>query len=871
MHGFVCSSGAVVLCWLLTLASVGLADDPPLNAARGVDRIRISTGGMGLYRPEGWGVLKVGLTNLQDREVELVTSTHFVGHDSLQYGRRLWMPPMSRTSVWHPVRMPVLEADNQKFFESQTLVYSTEGGTETLATDEVGAQKFDHSFRVAHDIPVTAFISQPEPEPADDRIWATTTDFILTARYDRNLFLNWVAFTDPQLPAEEVLLDVLDHLIVADDRLVNDQAGAAAVRRWVAGGGNLWIVGDQVSPELISVLLGDEASLTVVDRVGLTHVDVVRPNNLRQEAAFSRDLDRPAEHVRVLHENVEVAYEVNGWPAAVWKKYGQGQILVTLLSGDGWVRDRFQTASDGSSSRRSISGEDPIYQTNFLPCDPLVELSTRFFVPRALPLIPTAVAEEQVQQLIGYRIPGRATIVGVLLAFTALLPLLASRFSKQGSLEKLGLAVPLVAVLVSGGLLFLGMKGRADVPATTAIVQFVQAVPGTDEIWTTGQAGQFSSTGEPMKLAGSGGGWMVPASAGAQGGNQRIIWSDLDEWAWEGLPEIPGLRTVAFHASGRSGQSVTASAIPDAQGLTGRITLPPNLEPTDAIIDTGVGRLGVEIAADGSFVANQVLGATQYLSADVLSDQQQQRQSILSQILKRDIEKAHSSQATLIVWTRPWAAGLSTVEADTVGSALVTMPLYYGRPAAGTLVHIPSPLLPLHEVIGPDGESPNGLFNVRKGEWIERTGATSTWFGFDLPKALLPLEIESAEVTFKVRGPVGKLVLSTFEEGRVAVRKTWDAPVGTLQHTLTTADHLALDPQGRFLMKIQAGLEEPEVDPKLNKPKDREPRPDPSNGGKKKDKPLANPKSYWQFEEVSVQLKARVPAPPAPSPAQASQ
>ena len=816
--------------------------DEPAAAVRGIEKFNLSTGGTGLYRPGKWGLIKVSLTNPQDRDVELLATTHLLGDPTLQYGRRLWMPPKSQLVTWHPLLMPPLEEPGQKFFDLRSMVLSTSGGADAMTSNEFGAMQFDQGFRVAQDEQVTAIIVDRGGTDDGGGAWTIPQEFVMTARFDRGLRHNVTVLGDPLIPAGEELFDALDHLVIASDRILADAAGIAAIRRWVAAGGRLWILADKVSPALLAAVLGDEDTVTEVDRVDLTSVKIDAGMWAVVGSQFERELERPVRFVRVIVENMDVDFLVNGWPAAFRKPHGNGRILVTTLGGDGWVRPR--TSDDPTTP----SGR--YFQTSFVPGSPLSLLAVDFFTPRSTPPIPRELAEEQVRQLIGYAIPHRSLVLGTLVAFTGLMLVSAVWLGRRGRLELMGLVIPGLAITSSTVLLGAGWNSRSTIPASTAIIQFVQAIPGTDDIRTSGLAGLFANEFQTHPLSGSQGGWMRPEMAGLEGTTRRLVWSDIDQWSWENLPSKPGLRMVAFQTAGRVDRPVEAVAEFGARGISGRMVLPTGVEPGDAMIATPHGRMGVEIQSDGAFTATTeaVLGANQYLSAHVLSDEQQRRSRVMSQVLAPESGSARSPLPVLLVWTNPWEVGTSLVRgSDTVGSALVSIPLRWQRPAAGAPVVIPTPFLPFREVQGPDGMRPSGLYDVRVGKWSERTGSATGWLAFTVPGDVLPLDVKSATVTFKVLGPLGRLELSTVVAGqRHQSLKVWGTPVGTMTHEITDPQALQLDARGRLLLRVDVG--------QLRTGSEHaEPAPSPTKPG------AGDPASYWQFEDVSLQLRAEIP------------
>ena len=825
---------------LLGLATLCPAEEP--NAGpQAIEGFTLTTDADGTFRPGTWALLKISLRNPQDRDLELLATTCLEADPNLQYGRRLWIPARSRLLTWHPLKVPPLEKPDQQLFELRSLVLSTSDDGERAAVNEFGAMRFDHAFRAAVDEPATAMIA-PQKLIDQDPSWPDAQDFALTARVHRGLHHNFTLLRNPLLPAGEELLDGVDHLVIADDRLLPDAAAAGAIRRWVVSGGRLWIMAEAVSPDLLAALLGDEDAVTEVDRVDLTSVNMAAAQGVGGSLEFSRELERPVRFVRVIAEGMEVVFHIDGWPAAFWKPYGAGRILVTTAGPDAWLRPRPPGDRAAPGAKR--------FQTAFAPGGPLVILALEFFVPRKPPLLSREIAEDEVRQMIGYAIPGRPFVLGTLIGFTALMLIAAVWLRRRGRLELMGLAVPGLAIVSAGALLGAGFSSRSTIPASTAMVQLVEAVPGTDEIRTSGMAGVFAKESHAEDLSGTQGGWMTPEMAGLEGTARRMVWTDIDQWHWENLVAKPGLRMVAFQTAGRLDQAMEAVAAFDARGIAGKMSLPAGLDPADAVIVTAQGRMGVELGSDGEFTsaAGAVLRADQYLSALVLSDEQQRRRRVLSGMLSA----APVREPALLVWTRPWEAGTSLMRGDrTVGSALVTMPLRWQRPPAGSPLTIPSPFLSVREAKGPDGMAPSGLYDHRHGQWMERTGATAGWLAFTVPEHLLPLIVDSATLTFKVRGPLGRLELSTVADDRRVSLKAWENPVGTLTHTIRDSKGLKLDARGRWLIRVDIG----QSTNGSNTAKTLEAESlnyDPSEA--------SDPTSYWQFEDVSLQLEAEIPS-----------
>lgn len=836
---------AVLFATACLLGRFGMADEPA-EPAKSIEKFNLSTGGTGIYRPDKWGLINVGMRNPQDHEVEVLATTYFVGDPNLQYGRRVWLPPQSRRVTWHPIRMPRLEQPGQKIFDLRSMVLSGSAGAESMATNEFGSMQFDQGLLVGHDELVTAMIVDAGRDGRATKQLASSPDLLQTARFDRGLRYNITLFGDPLLPASEEVLATLDHLLIASDRIKSDAAGVAAIRRWVAAGGHLWIQADTISPELLASLLGDDGAITEVDRVDLTSIHIESVPLAAGPIVYDRVLEHPARFVRVIAEDVNVEFLVDGWPAAFWKSFGDGRILVTTLGNDAWLVPRKPTDPLPSG------GKD--FATEFVPAPPLSQLAFSFFTSRTPPPVSREIAEEHVRQLIGYSIPSRTLVLGTLGAFTGLILLTAIGLARRGRLELMGLLLPGLALASAGILLGAGWSSKSTVPGSTAIIQVVQAVPGSQDVRTSGLAGVYARETTDFKFTGREGGWLSPDMEGLEGTTRRMVWTDLDRYQWEHLSLAPGLRMAAFQSAGRAEQPVEAVARFDAEGVAGKLSLPAGLDPADALIATSRGRMGVDLKAEGAFkaTAESVLEQGEFLSARVLSDEQQRRSRILAEMLAPTVGASHTQEPTFLVWTKPWEVGLSVAAAkDCVGSALVCLPIRWERPVDGSTITIPAPFLSFREVEGPDKLTPSGLYDYRKARWSERSGPAAGWLGFTIPNELLPLTIKSATMTFKVLGPIGRLEISTVENLHRKSLKVWDAPVGTLTCQIADPQALKLDARGRLLLRIDAGQ------------RTANDLAGPLDTGIKPRIGAADPLSYWQFEEVSLQLTGEVNATPA--------
>jgi hypothetical protein len=819
---------AIGVCGTSLWAQAGVeADQAP--------RLFANPGPVYLYSPERWGTVRLTLRNPQSTPIELFCTTHFDGAPTLQYGRRVWLPPEARLETFQPLCLPAVENPAQQTLDLRTLLLQEGPSGEALVSQLFGELKLEHTIRLAARARVTAVMETPPPltPPAGGALPqplpVSAADVVLTARYEIDSGQNMVYIVDELLPPSELALDAVDQLVIADNRLLDDPAGLQTVRRWLFAGGRLWVMLDRVDEAVLEGLLGDSFTCQVVDRVTLeqVRVETVQTN---PPSILTVDLDHPVPFVRVITEHAEVPCLVDGWPAAFWQTCGQGRLLVTTLGGDSWVRPR--TLADppppGGNTR----------QTNYVMRPVLEVLMGAFFGAKGSLPLPATVAETHVAELVGYSIPSWSQVVGTLAVLVLLLAGLGVILARRQRLEYFAPLGPALAIAAGAWLMVAGARARGHIPPTTALMQLVQPISGTDDLLVRGTVGIYSPEGGAAPLHGTRGGFAVPDLAGTEGTTRRLVWQDADHWRWENLTYTPGLRDGRFYQAEHTTEPVRVQAVLDENGVRGRWTLPGGRVPQDAVLATSTGRMGVTIQPDGTWTAtsNDVLSPGQYLAAGVLRDQQLRRSRTLAALFE---QPAFPPQPSLLLWTEPWQLGITFQDGAILnGDALVVVPIEWKRPYPGTVV-VPPPLLPYREAYGPDGLVPTGFYDARRRQWTEKHKPTATWLQFEPPPALFPCDPIAARVEVRVSGPVGKLSLAGLKRGQVQTLHTWIDPVGTLTYDITDPEVLQWNPQGRLLLRVAGG------DPD---------RPELTAHGTD----TSQHASFWQIEGFSLELRARV-------------
>lgn len=809
------------------------ADDPTIKYD--VSQISSSIGGVCVYVPDRWGMLHLNLVNAQDRETEVLCATAFDDEASLQYGRRLWLPPRSHLKTWHLVKLPRPAGDIPARVPYRTSVIKAGGGSEALIRDDSGKMQLSSYLHLSRPGAVIGMIGPVQTDEAASVRDRETHHLVAAAHSFDTEPPKMTELSDPALPLLPESLQSVDQLVIMDGHLRDDDMAISAIRRWLYGGGRLWVLLEQVDPRFMELLLGDEWSCQVIDHVGLNAIRLRSAGPHVPKVDIPTEFEEPVDLVRTIVGEAEVWYEVDGWPAAFWKKCGSGGLLVTTLGPRGWLR--LPTDQERMRSRSNLQPSNP-----FVANGAALNLTADFFLPRPADVSLATALEPQMRDYVGYSIPSREVVVGLLGGFGVLLLTGAVWSWRVAKLERFGLVGTLLATAFSAVLLSIGRQHRSAVPPTLSQVQVIQRIPGTDDSLIHGSAGLFMDDSGTAQLEGSGGGWLIPDMAGSSGTIRRLVWTDLDHWRWENLPQSAGLRSTSFAAAKQSSDRISALATFGPEGISGHLSVPGSQVAEDVVLATHEGRIAVQVDAKGDFSAtgDRTLSREQYLSAGLLSDEQLRRSRTMHELLGAHSKSGFPDRPVLLFWTAPWQMGLEFGQVSrTAGSALVSVPLRFVRPRDGTEVLIPPPLLPYRGATGPDGLVSTGLYDFHKQEWIEKSGATASWIRFQIPPVLLPLEPFLARLTVRVAGPVGRLQVSGWNGEQVTQVQTWTDPVGTLSLDLTDRKILRLTDDGGLLLRIAGG--DPDR-PELTKVV--------SDQGERN--------LYWQIDSLTMELKARV-------------
>jgi hypothetical protein len=762
--------------------------EPPLQLSG------VMPGGLRLFATDSWATFDFNLTNRADRDRHARVVVFYQGRPDVQYGRDVWVPARSTLAT----RMLVGPPPEHKEIscEVEVLLYERDGGQEHLVLPREEERVRSRAVLYRKREPFTAvlideqtpgelpFGRMPEgPSPAEEAL-----DLVRTFRAARNLSELVHAINARSLPATDQAFDGTDHLVLASAELAHNPAGMRALRRWLEGGGTLWVMLDLIDPEALAPLLGGGLDFQVVDRVPLTSFRVeTEPAGAQGVPAPLQQHERPVNFARVLlppHERVR--HTVNGWPAWFTRRVGRGDVVFTALGPRGWSRPRARTEASPYPNYPSL----PIATEPFQIVAGQLHSPTRDAALRAEPLRPLLEPE------IGYTVIGRGPVVAVLGSFLLAAVVLGVLLRRSRRPELVGWLAPAAALGAAAVFLGLGEWSRRAAPATGALAQIVEAVPGTEEAAVHGLLALYRPESGPVEVGAEQGGFFELDMAGLEGQTRRLMLTDLDAWHWDKLSLPAGVRFASFHYTAPTGEPLSAVARFGADGLEGELKAGPFRDVADALLSPRNGRdLAVRLRPDGSFTAGgrDVLPPGQFLAGAVLSDRQQRRQDFYREALKRTPGVRPEGPPVLLAWADPIDTHFTLGRRSrVVGDALLVIPVRLERAEPGRRVTIPGPLLPYRRLI--DGRSTPPTFEFSQGADME--------LRFQLPRAVLPLKVERARLLAKIAAAGRRVTVAGRADGAPVELYRAESPLDPVEVNIADGRLLRPDEEGGLHLNV---------------------------------------------------------------------
>lgn len=788
---------------ILSVTNSARAQDAPLRLNN------ISPTGVQTRLTERGGYLGYGVTNLsqQDREARLMS--YYAGIPGLQFGADSWLPAGATLRSGFGIGSPP-PGQRPRTIELKSVLTDRTRGMEGLLRSRQGPL---HSHPLIIEVPQPGTALMVDTDLPEDGMDAEATEanslqlgdspsrlsekgareiraLVHVFREYSGLLERLTSIREYFLPPEPEDFDAIDHFVLASDRLASDMAGLRALRAWVERGGTLWVMIDRVGQATLAGLTGDALDVQIVDRTSLTRVHFRNGplTRYRLEPPPS-DMEEPVDFVRVLAPHWVPMYTIDGWPAALKTELGRGRIVFTTLGARAWMRPR--TPRD----RPSRYPEFPNLPAATVPFE---FLSSELHQPSPRAPVAEADLHSYVSEQVSYSVIGRPLMLSVFGVFFLVLACATFILARKGMLAHLGWLGPLLAVGLATVFIGLGERRRGALPATLAVAQIVDAIPGLDEVQANGVLALYLPSLTDAPMGAQNGGTFELDLAGLEGRILRHVQTDMDRWHWENLELPAGLRTAPFRKTVRTQAPVEATARFGPEGIEGRLAAGPFRQLEDPLIWTpGEHVMALRLDGDGAFRtgSGDELYGGQMLQSSLLTDRQRVHQSLYQKFLADPQPRHLAERSMLLAWADPVSMDFSFGTIDrTTGAALLTVPLQFEKTAAGTPVTIPAAFVPCQR-INAEGRPTAAT--------VESRYPSTVRLRFQVPASVLPLAVQSAKLTVKMRAPAHEVTIGVFSGKDIVPVRELSSPLDAYQIDIDDPRLLKLDDRGALDVNIQ--------------------------------------------------------------------
>lgn len=743
--------------------------------------------GAGAYPDKHWGVTALVISNDSEEPAEVEATLYMDSDPNQRFNRRLWIPARAARQVLVPIYVDTLPEGRQR--RSTVVVVKDLKTGEPLRS--LGGPP-------EHTLPVSAvwddYISAMPMETAPRNVRRSTPDGGSGTQALRFSLKHRVPYGSPlisEFPDFFLALDAVDQITISNDSLQRDAGSAATVREWVAMGGQLWVMLDEVDEETVYAALGGDIPFQIVDRVTLTEFELKSPEN--EKGRFVRS-ENPIPFARVLLDpDVEALYSIDGWPAAFLVPRGEGRVLVTTLGISPWLR------SDGEPMTNWGAGAPPPY----LPQPELHEAAQRLSQKMEQPAATAEDFQNYLSERVGYRVTSGRTVGAILVGFVLTLLVSGIVLQRRQALARIIVVAPVAAAVTTLILVGLGSSTTSAIPRTVGAVQWIKVGRGMAEGSVEGQIAFYHPDRGRLEAGAVGGIFQIDAS-GQDGIARSLRWQDHDEFVWDDLTLPAGLRFASWRRPiSFTGPPLAHVNFGENLVMSGQLRHAPwkNLED-GVLLFPFRPPVPVEITADGALKirSDEPLGAGQFVPGRLLNDEQRRRQDLLRAICARTPKSGFPAEPTLAAWTTDEPVGLKIPgEARRFQSSLVTIPVEIHLPPAGEPVAVANSFISLRTAMSPLGEGQSAVLDHVAGEWVESRTSTTAWLRFRLPRELRDLEVESAVLSIDLQVPSRRVEYRTYDGTKAVDQGVEESPAGPRTFQLRAGEDFTVDDEGGIL------------------------------------------------------------------------
>ena len=614
---------------------------------------------------------------------------------------------------------------------------------------------------------VATAISLPS-EPPDGPYWRwphaeeyAPYEIIVAARVDSGLSRRCISIDSEPLPLNSTAWQGIDSLIIGNPETLKDAATLAAVQYFLQRGGRALVMLDLVDTDLVRDLLVHGQQCETVDTVDLNHfvMEVRSPIQLSLSDR-TMDNDKPMRMKRVLQQGGRVTHSIDGWPAAVCMKVGDGELLLTTLESRAWLKIRALHKTEEVRNRANFTV--PLWSGTLSN-----ELSTQ-----RLPEPIEAIGFSYPIELIGTPVVSHKLVGVVLIGFCVLLAGVGGWNAFFGDLKRIGVLAPSLALISSVPLCATAMWSRKDIPSMVSELQFIQFWPNGGGLMR-GNAAVYLGASRSMDLVGKSDGFAIP-SENIESGIRSITTTDFQNWRLSNTDWPPGTWRYSTEIV-MPQESLSASAKLTTLGL--ELELPPGLpsRAEDLVLSFTPGSpcMGNLIDQNNRLLVDGKLPAEEnrWTSASIVSDEQGRRARVYNNLFLPSETSRVPPMRTLYFWTELWPQSPSwNTDLQRRGAALVAVPIELATPDVGSDVLIPYPLIKIEAQ--EDSISISNMLKYRTGYWADEASMEAKAdLTFVLPQEVVPLAASSMKIDWDIEAPkrTVKLIWSANDSPAVLV------------------------------------------------------------------------------------------------------
>jgi hypothetical protein len=317
----------------------------------------------------------------------------------------------------------------------------------------------------------------------------------------------------------------------------------------------------------------------------------------------------------------------------------------------------------------------------------------------------------------------------------------------------------------------------------------------------------------------TGGGVFWPDMTELIGTNIRMVWTDMDEWHWEGLT-MPGgtVRSYPFEKPLRLEDSMVATATLTAAGLVGSYQLPGLKDIDHAMLVSPLGeRSSVELVDGKLRVFNTQLSNSEIdATTTVMDGEAIRRLAFVNSLLSRNENQTVTfpSRFTLLVWSSPLDLGFAFPgDQNKIGSALTAIPLHVENTKPETRFVVPS-IYQQYDVVSANLIGASVAYDNVKGKWVREphNSQHQFWIRTKVPPSVLPAKITKATVLMDISAggrPVNSVGGSFDDEGRIIpeILATIQSPNAAIEFVFDDVSYLNVDQHGYLYLGFNIGLD----------------------------------------------------------------